>query len=76
MLLSLGSIRALSFRLNLKRELSPKGDLGPILGLLGEPISEDLEAYPESNEDIDKLLESLKRARCVEGERCEAPPDI
>jgi len=76
MLISPSSILALSLRLNLKIELSPKDDLGPALELLVESISEDLEAYPESNEVIDRLLESLKRALCEEGERCEAPPDI
>jgi hypothetical protein len=63
---SSGSTRLLSRRLKLKIEPNPNEDLAEDLELTAEPISGDLEAYPESNDETDKLLASLKRERLIE----------
>jgi len=76
LLLSSSAFCVLSLRPNLKSELNPKDDLNPALELPGESISGDLEAYPESKDEMDRLLASLKRARFVAGEGSKDPSDI
>jgi hypothetical protein len=57
----------------LKSDPKPNEDLADDLELTADPISGDLEAYPESNDETDKLLASLKRERFTEKDGSKFP---